>query len=185
MVLVANHENGLFEPLNERLTNRLRTATRIGFDCYTLDELVAILEPRVRWGLHDDAVSTDQLALIAEAAAGDARVGIEVLRVAARRATHEGLDTILNDVIRGAVSEAKAEIRQRNVENLTADQHILYEIITEHEEIGPSDLYEAYRDRAENPKSDRMVRNCLQKMERYNLVQAKGRNRGRTYHSVS
>ena len=184
LVLIANQEAGLFEPLNERLTSRLRTATRIQFDRYTVDELVSILEPRVRWGLQEDVVTTEQLEWIADAAAGDARVGIEVLRVAARRTTQRGLDTIPDEVLNGAVSEAKSEIRQRNVGKLTADQRILYEIVTELGEIAPSKLYEEYRARADDPKSDRMVRNYLQKMERYNLVRAEGENRGRTYCSV-
>lgn len=62
---------------------------------------------------------------------------------------------------------------------------IVCEIITEHGEIALSDLYAEYRDRADNPKSDRMIRNYLQKMERYNLVRAEGHNRGHTSHSVS
>jgi orc1/cdc6 family replication initiation protein len=181
MVLIANEEEELYEPLNNRLTSRLRTATRIHFDRYSIDKLVAILEPRVRLGIHEDAVTAEQLEVIANAAAGDARVAIETLRVAARRAQQEGLDSVSDSVIRGAVSEAKAEIQQRNVEMLTEDQRVLYEIITDHEEIAPSDLYEEYRERVEKPKTDRMVRNYLQKMERYNLIAADGENRGRTY----
>jgi orc1/cdc6 family replication initiation protein len=185
MILIANREEGLFGSLNDRLTSRLRTATRIEFDRYTVDDLVEILKPRVRAGLRDDAVSTDQLALIAEAAAGDARVGIEVLRVAARRARQQGLDIVPDDVIQDAVSEAKSEIRQRNVEKLTADQRVLHEIITDHGDIAPSDLYEAYRTRVDDPKTDRTVRNYLKKMKRYNLIEVTGQNRGRTYHSVT
>jgi Cdc6-like AAA superfamily ATPase len=185
MILIANRENDLFEPLNARLTSRLQTATRIGFNRYSVDELVAILRPRVRLGLHEGAVTSEQLELMGNAAAGDARVGIEVLRVAARRATHKGLDMVSDDIIRNAVSEAKSEIRQRNVERLTRHQQIVYEIISEHGEIVPSELYAEYRDRADKPKSDRMVRNYLKKMERYNLVRAEGHNRGRTYHSIS
>jgi Cdc6-like AAA superfamily ATPase len=86
-----------------------------------------------------------------------------------------------DEVIEESVPEAKSEIRQRNVEKLTADQQILYEIISEREEIAPNELYKEYRTRAEEPKSDRMVRNYLQKMERYNLLKAEGKNRGRTY----
>lgn len=185
LVLIANEEEGLFEPLNARLTSRLRTATRICFDRYTVDELVAILEPRARRGLREDAVTTSQLEYIADAAAGDARVGIEVLRVAAQRARQEGLGEITDEVVQAAVSEAKVEIRQRNVERLTEDQRVLYEIITEVGEIAPGELYEEYRARANEPKTDRMVRNYLQKMERYNLIESNGQNRGRTYQSVS
>lgn len=70
-------------------------------------------------------------------------------------------------------------------QRFTADQRILYEIVTELGEVPPSTLYEEYRARADDPKSDRMVRNYLQKMERYNLVRAEGENRGRMYCSVS
>jgi len=108
-----------------------------------------------------------------------------VLRVAARRADQQGLDAVTDDVICDAAPEAKAEIRQRNVEILTTDQRILYDIITEHGEISPKALYREYRDRVDDPKSDRMVRNYLSKMERYNLVRTEGENRGRTYHSIS
>jgi Cdc6-like AAA superfamily ATPase len=110
---------------------------------------------------------------------------MKILRVAARRATHEGLDTVSDNIIRNAVSEAKSEIRQRNVDRLTSHQQVVYEIITDHGEIEPRELYAEYRERADNPKSDRMVRNYLKKMERYNLVRSEGHNRGRTYHSVS
>lgn len=185
MVLIANDEESLFQPLDERVQSRLRATTRICFDRYTVNELVGILQPRVRRGLRDGSVSTDQLELIADGAAGDARVGIEVLRVSARRATHDGLETVSDDIIRNAVSEAKSEIRQRNVDRLTTHQQIVYEIISEHGEIAPSDLYAEYRTQVDDPKTDRTVRNYLRKMERYNLIRAKGQNRGRTYHSVS
>ncbi|SDY33524.1 Cdc6/Cdc18 family protein [Halobellus clavatus] len=185
LILVANKEAELFDPLNDRLTSRLRASTRIFFDRYSTDELVQILEPRVRWGLHGDAVTTEQLEFISETAAGDARVGIETLRVAARRATQRGLNSVPDEVIEGAVPKAKSEIRQRNVETLTDEQQILYDIITEHKEIAPNNLYTKYREKSSDPKTDRTVRNYLQKMERYNLIRAKGHNRGRTYCSVA
>jgi len=84
-------------------------------------------------------------------------------------------------MIDDAVPEAKAEIRQRNVEKLTADQQVLYEVISAYEKIAPGQLYDEYQSRAEEPKSNRMVRNYLQKMERYNLLNAEGKNRGRIY----
>lgn len=185
LILIANQTENLFEPLNNRLASRFRTATRINFDRYRLDELVAILEPRVRWGLDEGVIQPSQLEMIANAAAGDARVGIESLRVAARRARHDGLERITDGVIRDAVPEAESEIKQRSLDILTEHQKVVYVVITEHGEITPSDLYAEYRDRVDDPKSNRMVRNYLRKMESYNLVRAEGQNRGRTYHSVS
>ena len=184
MVLIANQPEGLFNPLDERLTSRLRTATRIEFDRYSLEELVAILQPRARIGLDEDVVQREQLELIADLAGGDARVAIETLRVAARQAAFRGEDTITMERIRDAVSDAESEIRQRNVEKLTADQQILYDILADQGEMQPCDLYEEYRGRAADPKTDRTLRNYLAKMEQYNLVEAHGRSRGRRYRPI-
>lgn len=185
MVLIANQAQELFEPLNNRLTSRLQTATRIRFDRYSVDELVGILEPRVERGLDEDVVLPDQLEVIARAAGGDARVAIETLRVAARRASETGENRIRDEVIEEAVSEAKSEIRQRSVDMLTNHQQVLYDIISEEGEVMPGELYETYRGRVNDPKSDRMVRNYLKKLERYNLIESRGQNRGRTYASIT
>ncbi|WP_170972419.1 hypothetical protein [Natronorubrum halophilum] len=43
-----------------------------------------------------------------------------------------------------AVPETKAEITQKNISKLIEDQRVIYDIITEHGEISPSDLYDQY-----------------------------------------
>lgn len=184
LILIANEEQELFEPLNARLTSRLKTATRIEFDRYNTEELVETLEPRVRRGLRENALTTEQLEMVSEAVAGDARVGLEVLRVASHRANQQGMETVSDEMVLEATPEAKEQIRQRNAEILTTVQRILYGVINEHGEISPSNLYEAYQDQADDPKSNRMVRNSPKKMERYNLVRSEGQTRGRTYHSI-
>jgi orc1/cdc6 family replication initiation protein len=185
MVLVANGEEELFFRLDDRLVSRLQTATRVRFEKYGLDELVSILEDRVRWGLRDGIITTNQLETIADAAAGDARVAIGILRTAACRSDQRDRETISNEIIRNAVPEAKAEIKQKNTEKLIPDQQTLYEIIVEDAGIAPGELYDRYEKRVEDPKTKRMVRNYLQKLCHYNLVVAEGDNRGRTYHPIS
>jgi len=54
---------------------------------YHDEQLYDILRARVRWGLEQDAVTDDQLYCIADAAAGDARLAIGILRTAAARPT--------------------------------------------------------------------------------------------------
>jgi orc1/cdc6 family replication initiation protein len=185
MVLIANHEEEFFSQLNRRLMSRLQTSARIQFDQYSRDELVSILEKRVHLGVRPDVVSTPQLDSIANAAAGDARVAIGILRTAAKNATQNGLDVIRDENIDEAVSEAKVEIRQKNVERLTRDQQLVYDIIEQQGEISPGELYEAYEQKASNPRSQRMVRNYLSKLSRYNLIEKDGQNRGRTYRVIS
>jgi orc1/cdc6 family replication initiation protein len=185
MVLIANQEEELFSRFDDRLVSRLQTCTRVRFEKYDLGELVSILEDRVRWGLRDGIVTTDQLETIADAAAGDARVAIGILCTAARRTKQQDTETISDDTITEAVPEAKAEIKQKNTEKLTPDQQTLYEIIVEHGDIGSGELYDRYRNRVSEPKTKRMVRNYLQKLRHYNLVVAEGDNRGRTYRPIS
>lgn len=185
MVLIANREEELFARIDERLSSRLMNSTRIRFDKYGNDELVAILRARVDRGLTADAIERSQLERIADAAAGDARVAIGILRNAAQHAERENRNRITAAGIETAIPEAKSELQQKNVETLTPHQRTLYEILLDHECLASGKLYDAYCERVENPKTKRTMRNYLTKMCHYNLIVADGENRGRTYRPVS
>ncbi|WP_336361541.1 Cdc6/Cdc18 family protein [Haladaptatus sp. ZSTT2] len=181
MVLIANEEDDLFAELEERVRSRLLSSVRIRFERYHLEELVTILEDRAQWGLSEGAIGKQQLALIADAAAGDARVAIGILRNAARRAQQENADTITFEMVHESVPRGKAEVKRKAVDKLHPHQHALYEILRDEGELSPGDLYERYTEKVENPKTKRTVRNYLTKMDHYGLVIAEGTNRGRTY----
>lgn len=185
LILIANSKQALFSQLDSRVESRLKTVTSVTFNAYSNDALVSILEDRVKWGLRDDAISQSQLEMIADAAGGDARVAIGILRGAARQAMQTNADAISDDHIKDTVPVAQAEIKRKNVERLTDDQRIIYDIVAEEGEINPGELYRRYREQAEDPKTDRMVRNYLDKLRHYNLIVADGENRGRTYRVVS
>ncbi|AGB15322.1 orc1/cdc6 family replication initiation protein [Halovivax ruber XH-70] len=184
VVLVANREEELFARFDDRVRSRFRAGTRVTLDRYGVDELVAILAERVRQGLEPESVTDEQLRRIADAAAGDARVAIGILRSAATRAQGRGDDRLTDSLLEDAIPDARNAIRQKTIENLPTHQRTLYDVIDEHGEIEPSDLYEAYEDRADEPKTRRTVRNYLTKMAHYDLVEATGENRGRTYRIV-
>ena len=183
-VLIANNENEVFAQLDGRVASRLQTAMRIHFDRYSMEELVAILRDRVRWGLHEDAVVDDQLRWIANAAAGDARVAIGTLRAAAQLADERGCAQLTDEVLREAAPEAKAEITRKSLEKLTDDQRVLYDIICDRDGVQPDALYEAYCEQVDDPRTQRTVRNYLEKMRRYNLVETEGRGKARKYRPV-
>lgn len=185
MVLIANREQDLFANTDERLASRLTGREQVRFDRYSTDELVSIMDARVKAGLEDGVIDRDQLATIAETAAGDARVALSILRTAARQAHRNYDDQITDEVIEAAKPQARAERHKKDLETLTPHQRTLYEIIEEHGEIAPSELYEEYRDRVDDPKTDRMVRNYLSKMAQYDIIQAEGTSRDRTYRPVS
>ena len=181
MILIANREEELFAQLDNRLVSRLHASRRIRFEKYDLDELVAILEDRIRWGLAEDALTRDQLACIADAAAGDARVAIGILRSAARQAEEADVEEIDSGTLHDAIPKGKLEVQQKNVKQLIPHQRVPYEIVREHDAISPGELYDQYRDRVDDPRSDRTVRNHLSKLAHYNLIVKSGDGRGRTY----
>jgi orc1/cdc6 family replication initiation protein len=184
MILVTNHERDLFSPLDERLQSRLRSSDTIEFDQYTHDELTAILTDRVNWGLADGAVSRNQLDRIADAACGNARDAISILRSAARHAEQAGCEQIRAEDIDEAIPEAKAELRQKSLDRLTADQLAIYEVLREADELMPKDITDAYKQRVEDPKSKRTVRKYLRKLEQYNLVESSGSGPSKVYTTV-
>jgi Cdc6-like AAA superfamily ATPase len=183
MILIANREAELFNQLDDRLTSRLYSSVRVSFDKYHLDQLVSILAARARWGVSEDAIGTEELQLIADAAAGDARIAIGILRNAARRADQENATEISTAMVREAVPSGRKEVRQKAIEQLHHHQRTLYEILQERGELNPGELYDAYAETVDNPKTKRTVRNYLSKMDQYGLVVAEGENRARTYRS--
>jgi orc1/cdc6 family replication initiation protein len=183
MLLIANREERFMARLDDRLISRLRASVRVRFKKYDLKDLISILEDRVKWGLDAGAVGRDQLARIADAAAGDARVAISILRNAAWRAEGDDARTITTEMIRDVIPNAKKDVRQKHIDQLRPHQRALYEIVCDADGIAPADLYERYRERVDEPRSNRTVRNYLSKLAHYNLVVKDGTGRGRTYHS--
>ena len=183
-VLIANREEELFASFDDRVRSRLRAGTRVQFDRYGTDELVAILGERARQGLEPGSVTDAQLRTIADAAAGDARVGIGILRSAAQRAQGRGHEQLTDELLAEAIPDARTAIRQKTVESLLDHQLTLYEIVAEAGEIDPGELYETYETRVDAPKTRRTLRNYLTKMVHYDLIEAVGEKRGRSYRIV-
>lgn len=183
LVCIANRERDLFTGLDDRLTSRLTTGTRVRFDSYGGDELVAILKKRVERGLDGD-VAERHLRAIADAAAGDARVAIGTLRHAARRVAAADVDRLTDEIVAAAVPAAETQVRRRTLDRLTDHQRVLYETVRDAGEIEPGALYERYEAQVAEPKARRTLRNYLAKMERYNLVVSDGEKGGRTYRHV-
>ncbi|MDR5672022.1 orc1/cdc6 family replication initiation protein [Halalkaliarchaeum sp. AArc-GB] len=181
MILIANKETEVFASVDDRLSSRLTTATRLHFNHYSNSELNSILTDRVRWGLDPGVISDGQLSQITSKAAGDARIAIGVLRNAAQRAHENNLDIISDDVIRNVVPETKSEIQQKTIDRLTTHQQALFDIITEHGTIEPQPLYDEYENRVTDPKTKRTLRNHLSKLEHYNLIEAEGNTKARVY----
>ena len=184
VILIANREQALFSHVDDRVSSRFIGAERIEFDHYTVSELVSIMDARVRWGLEPEAIERDTLRMIADVAAGDARGALSILRSAARHADRERSETITDEIVEAAIPTARAEVHQKNVDTLTPHQRVLYDCIIEQGSLVPAALYDLYREEVAEPKSDRTVRNYLQKLEQYDLIAIEGTSRDRVYRRI-
>jgi len=180
LIMIANQSN-VFYNVDERIRSSLSSRKNIRFQAYTTEQLMDILKDRRKWGLKPDTVKTKQLKKIASKSNGDARIAINSLRIAAEQAEEEAREKILNEDIYSAVPEAVENDHSESLEKLNEDQRILYDIIKKQEEIKPRELYDQYRDKANEPKVERTLRNYLRKMENYRLIDSKGKGTGTKY----
>ena len=184
LILIANDQEELLAKVDQRLASRLRSAEQIRFHRYTSDELIDILTERAKRALAPGSITDAELETITDKSCGDARIAIATLKLAAKQAERDAAERIRPTHVEAAVPNARREIRQKNLESLTDHQRAVYDVIDEYGEIAPGDVYHEYRNRVENPKSDRTIRNYLQKMQQYNLVAAEGTTQDRVYRCV-
>ncbi len=184
IICIANNEEELFSRVDDRLVSRLRSSEHVRMDKYHDEQLYDILSARAKWGLDEDVVTDDQLYRIADAAAGDARLAIGILRTAASTADRENRERIADEMLLDAAEDARAQIKQRSLDSLTPHQRAVYDIVREYGPLGPSEIYERYTKAVDDPRTKRTVRTYLSKMEQYNLLEAEGTSRDREYSLV-
>lgn len=184
LIMIANQEN-VFYNLDQRIRSSLSSRKNIRFRAYTEEELMDILRDRRQWSLRDGSVTDGQLRKIARNASGDARVAINSLRISAEEAEEEALEQIQDNHIMDAVPEAVEMTESESLEKLNDDQKVLYEIIKKKETVKSRELYDSYRDEVERPKVDRTLRNYLSEMEKYRLIDSRGKGTGTAYRLVS
>lgn len=180
LIFIADTEAALYD-VSMRTRSRLGALKPIKFDSYSPEELLSILEDRVKLALVPEMISQDQLKEIADSSQGDARRAIETLRIAAENAEQEKKPSISDSNIKRAIPAAKKLSTERGFSKLNLHQRVLYSIIQESKEIGSADLYRRYYEAIQEPVQVRTLRNYLQRLEFYGFIRAKGTGRWRTY----
>ena len=184
LICIANKEEELFSRVDDRLVSRLRSSEHVRMDKYHDEQLYDILSARAKWGLDEDVITDAQLYQIADAAAGDARLAIGILRTAASTADRDDFECITDEMLLGAADDARAQIRQKSLDSLTPHQQVVYDVVRGHGPLGPSEIHEHYAEKVDDPRTKRTVRTYLSKMVQYNLLEAEGTSRDRKYSLV-
>jgi len=131
LICIANKEEELFSRVDDRLVSRLRSSEHVRMDkIYHDEQLYDILSARTKWGLDEDVIADDQLYRVADAAAGDARLAIGILRTAAGKGrSYENHERITDDILLDAAEDARAQIKQKSLDSLTPHQRVVYDIV--------------------------------------------------------
>ncbi|WP_265109151.1 Cdc6/Cdc18 family protein [Halosolutus halophilus] len=190
VIVIVHDSTEWLGNLNNAVIGNFGIDSTIRFAPYSTDELVEILEPRIRKGLNYDAFSNDQLKRIGDETNGVARYGIKAVWAAAEIATKRGNDTVTDADIDDCFKRAKVKMREANLKSLSYSHRVIYELARR---LGPTvdksvlesayntHCEEIYADRHRDPVGWRQVRNYLEKLEKYDLIERKGMTRDRRY----
>ncbi|WP_207590486.1 AAA family ATPase [Halomontanus rarus] len=182
LVLITIDEDDLFAYFDGRLRSRFMGSEMIRLEKYRHEELCDILRARIKAGLAPGVIDERTVEYIADIAAGDARIGIGILRRATKRVKGEDESWITFDVVDSVLDEVLEEIHQQHVDDLGTHKRLLYEIIKAAGEIGVSELHRTYEQRAPKVKSTSTRRRYLSSLEsKYDLITSNGKGKGKSY----
>ncbi len=182
LVLISNDEFALVD-VDARIKSSLSLET-IEFKAYTTQEMFEILKDRANISFMPGSIDDVFTKVAAVNADGDARVGIEILRKAALFAEDEGKKKIEKEHIIRARKDALHLKTSQILGTLTEDHKLLFQIISEKQNILSSELHEEYKTRAKAPISERTYRKYLNALTSLRLVKAEGDVRWRSYSLV-
>jgi Cdc6-like AAA superfamily ATPase len=118
-------------------------------------------------------------------AEGDARVGLEILRRAGKKAEDKGLRKVTIEEVKQAAKEARRLKASFFLSKLNEHQKIIYEILGKRKRMASGELYREYCKLVNNPVVDRAYRNYMKKMVELGLVKAEGSGRWKSYEIIT
>ena len=183
LILASTRYHALID-LPSRIKSSL-ALTEIEFPAYKPDELFDILKDRVEFSFRPGTISKEFIKIAAIAAEGDARVGLEILRRAGKKAEDKGLDKVTIEEIKQAIKEAKKTKVSFIISRLNEHQRVIYEILAEKKRMPSGELYREYCKRVSKPIVDRTYRNYMKKLVGLGLIKVEGSGKWRKYEVVS
>lgn len=182
LILASTRYHALID-LPSRIKSSL-ALTEIEFPAYRPDELFDILKDRVEYSFRPGSIKRELIKIASVAAEGDARVGLEILRRAGKKAESLGLKEVTLEEIKQAAKEARKTKLTFFTARLNEHQKIIYEILGRNKKMPSGLLYKEYCKTATKPVVDRAYRNYMQQMLALGLVKVEGRGRWKVYEIV-
>jgi Cdc6-like AAA superfamily ATPase len=156
----------------------------IEFRPYGPDEIFRILKERASYGLRPSSVSENLLSIISKMAGGDARIGLQTLKMAAREAELKNLDSVTIDEVKAAAKCARKYRLSYLLGKLNDHQRTIYELLKQNKVMDSGMLFEECKRKTKNAVTDRSYRNYMNRMVELGLVREQGSGRWRKYEVV-
>ena len=182
LVLISHRSHALMQ-LDARIRSRL-SLTEIVFPMYRPHELFDILKDRVEYSFKPGSLLKDLIKVASTLASGDARIGLEILRRAGRKAEDKGLKNVTLKEIKEASKEAKKLKKSYLLFKLNEHQRIIYGILERKRKMPSGLLYKEYCRLAKRAVVSRAYRTYMRKMVKFGIVRAEGYGRWKRYEIV-
>ncbi len=179
LVLISNSEQALSK-IDPRIRSSLSIET-VEFPRYTANELKDILSDRMEFALLPSKISGELIKVAANAAGGDARVGLEIIRRAAKLAEARNAEKIEREDIVHALKAAKRMKLDNMLADIGEDSRILYKIVEERGSAASGEIFAEYKNRMPDAASERSFRYYMEELVKARFIEANGDVRWRKY----
>lgn len=165
---------------DSRVQSRLNTFQQVEYPLYSSQELKEIVSNRLEQaGIQDSGQAVEAIA--GNPKVTDAR---QALTLVSKSLEKDRSNSLSKTDVEQVLQTLDGQVRKARKKDLKPDQEVLLEVIKEEKEVKPSELYEEYGSRVDEPKVERTLRKYLGDLEKRGLIQSNGSARWRTYHAV-
>jgi len=182
LVLISNQSYSLAE-IDARIKSRL-FLEETEFKPYNREEILEILKDRVNFGFRPGTISDSLLTIVSGLCNGDARIGLQTLRLAANEAELKDLNMITIEEIKAAARSTRKYRLSYLLGKLNEHQKIIYEILKKKKAMKSGELFDECKKKSKEDIIDRSYRNYMQRMEELGLVREHGTGRWKKYEII-
>lgn len=182
VILIANTSSFLSN-IDDRVRGSLFVA-EVEFRPYTKEEVLQILQERASYGIRPGAISQSLLNIVSSMAGGDARIGLQILKAAAKDAESRGVDSITIEEVKSAAKCARKYRLSYLLGKLNEHQRAVYTILKNSNAMESGKLYSEYCKSINEPVVDRAYRKQMKRMEELGLVKSLSSGRWKKYELV-
>jgi orc1/cdc6 family replication initiation protein len=183
LVLISNQAFSLTE-VDYRIKSSL-FLDEVEFRPYKKEEVLEILKERVSYGFRPNSIGENLLSIVAGISNGDARIGLQTLKVSAKNAESKDLERVTIDEVKTAAKSARKYRLSYLLGKLNDHQRTIYEILKKSRTMNSGELYEECNRTIRQKVIDRSYRNYMQRMKELGLVRESGSGRWKKYEIIA